>query len=181
MSRPKTARADELLGEMKHQDWGKLRRRMHEAIRRNDGPTPRRDGLRRAGDGTGVSGGGVSDPTYSAAMSREELDRVRTHTRLAARHLENAVLEVRAFVEQLEAVEQLANDADLNPEPICWAMARVGSVEPVWRTGDVGGRLKESRPLGKWAYEFVMAMGRAPAAEECRARAEGRRVRVRAS
>jgi hypothetical protein len=180
MSRPKTARADELIAELRRQDWVKLRRRMHEAIRRNDGPTPRRDGLRRAGEGAGVRGGGVSDPTYGAAMGRDELDRLRTFTRQAARHLENAVVEVRAFVEQLDAVEQLANDADLNPEPICWAMARVGSVEPVWRTGDVGGRLKEPRALGKWAYEFVMAMDRLPTDEECRARAEGRRVRVKA-
>jgi hypothetical protein len=180
MSRPKTARADELLAELKRQDWGKLRRRVHEALRRNDSSAPRRDGLRRAGEEAGVRGAGVSDPTYGAAMSRDEIDQLRTHTRLMARHLENTAREFRAFLEQLDAIDQLANVADLNPEPICWAMARVGSVEPVWRTGDVGGRLKEPRPLGKWAYEFVMAMDRLPTDEECRARAAGRRVRVKA-
>ncbi|HEV2071090.1 MAG TPA: hypothetical protein VGR26_14970 [Acidimicrobiales bacterium] len=179
MSKPRTRQADELIGYLKRQDWGKLRKRMHEAIRRSDTPGPRRDGMGRAGEQTGVSGGGISDPTYGAAMSRQELDHVRGHTRLAAKHLEQAVVHFQAFVEQLQAVEQLASDEDLNPEPGCWAMARLRVWEPVHRTSDVGGKLSEARPLGLWAYRFVRIAGRLPTVEECRAHAAGRRVRVR--
>lgn len=179
MTRPSTSQADKLLAYLASQDWKKERKRLEDAIRRNK-ISSARDGFPSGGDG-GVSGGDRPDPTYTAAMSRDPKDLLDEHVKAAIHHLKTADKSIRDFKSRMDAIDRLSDDKDLNPEPGCWAMARIGHWEPVHRSSDVGGRLREAKPLGRWAYDFVWAMGRVPTPEECRARAEGRRVRLKAS
>lgn len=179
MTTPRATQVGELVGYLKRQDWKLVERQLAEAVRRAQSAKAVRDGY-PSGGGSGSKGGEVPDPTHAAATGRDPRDLVAEHAKAAATHLEDAVVHVQGCLRRLDLIEQMTTGADLNPEPICWAMARVGSVEPVHRTSDVGGRLREARPLGKWAYDFVVHQGRLPTVEECRARAEGRRVRVSA-
>lgn len=178
MTRPSTSQADKLVAYLQHRDWRSLARRLDLAVKRNR--------IRSARDGFPSGGGGprsgdVSDPTFNAATGRDPKDQLAELVQSAATHLEQAVVHVQGLAANLDAIDRLADDKDLNPEPGCWAMARIGHWEPVHRSGDVGGRLKEARPLGRWAYDFTVNEGRLPTPEECRAHAEGRRVRLRAS
>lgn len=179
-----------------------LERRHTQAIKRNSGPRNARDGYPTGGSGSGADAG---DPVGAAVSATLEVDvnpatgRTRTrngravihdrrvsdplaeHLEQANGYLEQAVSSLGAYVSRLNAIDRLTDDSDLNPEPGCWCMARIGEFEEVHRTGTVGGRLPEAKPLGRWAYRFVETAERLPTIEECRLHNEGRRVHVRAS
>lgn len=178
MTRPSTSQADKLVSYLQQRDWRALNRRLDEAVKRNR-IRATRDGFPSGGGG--MRSGDVADPTFSAATGRDPKDLLAENVHAAASYLEDAVKAVQSFESRLAAIDRLSDDRDLNPEPGCWAMQRIGHWEPVHRTSDVGGRLKEPKPLGRWAYDVTVALGRVPTPEECRARAEGRRVRLRAS
>jgi hypothetical protein len=59
--------------------------------------------------------------------------------------------------------------------PQCWAMARIGKDEDVFARRVIAGT---GYSLGRWAYDWVGRHGRLPTEDECRAHAEGRKVRV---
>lgn len=178
MTRPSTSQADKLVAYLQSRDFRSLSRRLDIAVKRNRIRSAR-DGFPSGGGGT--RSGDVSDPTFNAATGRDPKDHLSELVKSAASHLERSVVEFQGLEANLDAIDRLSDDKDLNPEPGCWAMARIGHWEPVHRSGDVGGRLKEARPLGRWAYDFVWNEGRLPTPDECRTRAEGRRVRLKAS
>lgn len=81
---------------------------------------------------------------------------------------------LRAAANGIAQLAKLQQDAGLaEGEQGCWALARVGSWEPVRSTVVVGG---EPRPLGRWAYDFHRSTGRLPSIPECRAHVQGKRV-----
>lgn len=90
--------------------------------------------------------------------------------------IEDAAKALNAAAARLGDLEEFRRTAllsDVAVAPGCWAMARVGSWEPVHATVDVQG---EPRPLGYWAYKFQRAHGRLPNLDECRKHQSGRRV-----
>ncbi len=184
---------DRQLSELFHRlrgvkDWGDLEKRLAGALQRNATATAARDGFSATSSGFaggGAGGGGeVNDPTSKTAAARVEWGDVRDpladHTKVAVRALEQAVTSIQVLRSRLDAIDHLGDaDDQVESAPGCWLMGLVGVWEPVHRTGDVGGRLKEARPLGKWAYDFVRTTGELPTREQARAHAEGRRVRVK--
>lgn len=173
---------------VKEKDWADLRRRLADALQRDATATAARDGFSGTSSGFAAAGGGtsgVNDSSGNTGVARaewgERRDPLHEHTAAAVKALEAAVTAVQVLRSRLDAIDHLSDvDDQVDPAPGCWLMGLVGVWEPVHRTGDVGGRLKEPRPLGKWAYDFVRSTGELPTREQARAHAEGRRIRVKA-
>ncbi len=184
-SRINERQLSELFGLLRSvKDWADLERRLAVAVRRN-GTASTRDGF---ADGNGIPsmparGAVGGDRTGAKAVASAEgharRDPLDEHTVAAVRGLEQAVVGIQALRSRLDAIDHLSRPDDLNPEPGCVVMAKVGVWEPVHVISTVKGKLKEPAPLGRWAYEFVRATGTLPSREQARAHADGRRIRLK--
>lgn len=165
-------------------DLTALERRLSAALKRNATAANVRDGYRGANFEPGRSSE-RSDPTYETAHSNVTgfplRDPVGDAVEAAAGYLEQAVDSVNALRSTLNRIDNLASDQDLNPDPMCWAMARVGVFEPAITFSDAKGAMNEPKHWGRWALDYALATGQAPTPEQCRAHAEGRKVRLKAS
>ena len=90
----------------------------------------------------------------------------------AAQALSDAVSALQRLGNALEQAERTEHHAP-PPEAGCSVMAQVGVYEPVLVVAPKG---MIGKPLGRWAYGFVLRVGRLPTLDECTARAQGRRV-----
>jgi hypothetical protein len=167
----------DLVDQLRKTDWLAMRARLLEALRRAGSAGAHPDGF-SSGSGTG-RGSGTPDPTFSHANARGLHDPIREHALVALRALDNGVAELLTVQSRLRLIDHLVDVSELNPEPGCSAMAKVGGWEPVHVTTDLGGRLPEAVPLGRWAYDFARATGRLPTRQECQAHRDGKRVRVK--
>jgi hypothetical protein len=135
----------------------------------------------------GPGGGGISDPTARAALSRSRF--------LAHSHQETfraALTEASRGLSRASAVAALYPAIDPSAvltlakgDPGCESCSRVdGPRGPRWepthpklsgRT-DVAGRLARARHLCSWCYDKVLAWDRLPTREELELHHQGRRV-----
>lgn len=163
-------------------DRKELERRLGQAKKRNAGPRNARDGYPTGATGSGQDSG---DPVGAVATTNVSTspakDPLADHVEAAEGYLLQAVTSLGAMRSRLNAIDRLTDDSDLNPEPGCWAMARVGVYEPAHVMSDAKGAIAEPRPWGRWAHDYVLATGQVPTVEQCRDHAEGRRVKLKAS
>lgn len=100
---------------------------------------------------------------------------------VAVRLVADAVTKLNAAAARLDELERarkpLADKVDLDGGPHCWALARVGGHEPLYKHRVIDG---EPRPLGRWAYDFATRHDRVPNLTECRQHLTGRKVYVKA-
>ena len=170
----------DLVDQLRTTDWLAIRSRLAEALRRAGSASARPDGFPTSSGG-GARGSGTGDPTFAAVEARGPRDSVREHAMVAAVALDDGVKRILTVQSRLRLIDQLVERADLNPEPGCSAMAKVGGWEPAHVTTDLGGRLPQAVVLGRWAYDFARAADRLPTREECQAHRDGKRVRVKSS
>jgi hypothetical protein len=165
-----------LITHLEHTDLDRLKLRLIAAARRNDTATTGPDGYPAGGTSNGPPTG-ISDPTGTAATNPRQRDDVDHLVRRALSSLTTAVQALHTVEACITSVENLADDADLNPPPGCEIMARIGVWEPVHRRTTFNG---DDYDLGRWVYDFARLAGRLPTRDECRLHAQGRRVRITA-
>ncbi len=179
---PNPRQLKDLFATLAPKDRPELERRLAQAIKRNAGPRNARDGYPTGGTGSGKDPG---DPVGAVATTNVSAlpvrDPLAEHVEAALGYLQQAADSIGALRSRLNAIDRLTDDSDLDPEPQCWAMKRIGVFEPAIVTSDAKGAIKEPKPWGRWAYDFALATGEPPTLEQCRAHAEGRRVRLKAS
>jgi hypothetical protein len=134
---------------------------------------------------TGGSGAGNSELTPVEAAAEwllthpNPIDAYDRIVRDACHHLAHTDAHLTACRNKLTQLARLQDDAGLAPtEPGCWALARIGSWEAVAHTIVIAG---DPHPLGNWAYLFHRRNGRLPTIDECRRRARGDKIYMKAS
>lgn len=106
---------------------------------------------------------------------------IDTHDRIVQTALDyfaEADRALRACQNKLTQLARLQDDHDLDPTPGCWALARIGSWDPIAHTVIIAG---EPRPLGAWAYRFHRNNGRLPTLDECKRHVRGQKIHIKAS
>lgn len=126
----------------------------------------------------------VEAATHARRNHHDPLAAAERHATEMLRVAADALTAAGAHLARADQHRTTRPDEGLNPEPGCWAMARIGAWEPVHRTTNLADilahPLDEPRPLGRWAYDFARRQGRLPTADECRRHRDGKKVMVAA-
>lgn len=161
--------------------WNALQKEIIEGIHRERAHPSTPDGYPKTTIGGGGGGGNETATSVEAAViarQQKTRDEHRIEITRAVDAIRNVCDEISRARGALARISKMKSDEELNPEPQCAAMARVGTWEPFHRNHTIDNKIV---PLGRWAYDFARAMHRMPTIEECKARAEGRRVRINAT
>jgi len=116
-----------------------------------------------------------------AVMAKKRRDVIDMNTAVAAGWIVQAEDLLRRAENKLAENERYQSNADLNPKPGCWVMARIEVFEESHRTSDLNGLFDEPKPICRWVYDFSRALNRLPSRDECRKHARGERVMVKPS
>lgn len=172
---------DHHLDGLRDVDLARLGSLLHAAWQTTRDHPSRPDGYPTTASGSDTGGRGNAEMTSveAAAARPKVLDPYDKVVRAAMGYLADADRALRACVNRLATLDNLRDDSGLEPTVAgCWALARIGSWEPVAHTVVIDG---DPRQLGTWAYRFHRSHGRLPTLDECKRRARGDKVYVRAS
>ncbi len=174
---------DHHLDGLRDVDLARLGNLLHAAWQTTRDHPSRADGYPTSASGADSGGGGRGKSeltSVEAAATRpktpDPYDRI---VNAAVGYLADADRALRACVNRLATLDNLRDASELEPTVAgCWCLARIGAWEPVSHTVVIDG---DPRQLGTWAYRFHRSHGRLPTIDECKRRARGERIYVKAS